>query len=117
MHPDGSIDYPWREDEIHQLLDGYGDGLLVLVGCTQGQGRFYDKLDAVVLLTAPPDVLLERIRTRSNNTYGKSPEQRALIERHVETVEPLLRESATVIIDTTGALPDVVSRIEELMGI
>jgi broad-specificity NMP kinase len=113
-YSDGSVDHVWREPEIHRLLDEHGDGLLVLSGCAESQARFHDRFDAVVLLTAPLDVLLDRIRSRPDNAYGSSIEQRALVADHTATVEPLLRASATVVVDTRASVDDVVARIEEI---
>ena len=113
-YPDGSIDHVWREPEIQRLLENHGDGLLVLAGCTESQARFHDRFDAVVLLTAPLDVLLDRIRDRTDNAYGSTPEQQALVAEHTATVEPLLRASATAVIDTRASVADVVDRIEEI---
>lgn len=39
-------------------------------GTVSNQGRFYDRFDAVVLLSAPADVLLDRISSRATNDYG-----------------------------------------------
>jgi hypothetical protein len=77
----------------------------------RNQGRFYDRFDAVVLFTAPVDVILERIATRTTNDWGKSPEERELILGHIRDVEPLLRASCTHEIDTSAPLEDVVERL------
>jgi hypothetical protein len=60
------------------------------------------------------DVLLERLRTRTTNPFGKTEEERARILRDVAEVEPLLRASSTHVVDTT-APPDRV--IDVLEGI
>jgi shikimate kinase len=60
------------------------------------RGRFYDRFEHVVLLSAPIHVLLDRVRDRTNNPYGKTPEQQAAIEQYLVTVEPLLRAGATL---------------------
>jgi hypothetical protein len=67
----------------------------------------------VVLLSAPVDVLLRRIETRTTNGYGKAAEERALILRHVAEVEPLLRATCTHEIDAAQPLGDVVSQLVE----
>ena len=36
------------------------------------EAKFYDRFDAVVLLSAPADVILDRIRRRTTNAYGKT---------------------------------------------
>jgi shikimate kinase len=67
MLPDGSRDWVWREDAVAGLLAADDGRTLFLAGCKTNQGRFYGQLDAVVLLTAPPGVLLERIDARDDN--------------------------------------------------
>jgi adenylate kinase family enzyme len=116
-YPDGSVDHVWREPAIERVLDEHRDGLLVLSGCTGSQARFRDRFDAVVLLTAPLDVLLERIRSRRDNAYGRTPGQQALVAEHTATVEPLLRASATEVIDTRAPVDEVAARIEEIAAV
>ena len=60
---------------------------LYVSGTVSNQGRFYPRFDAVVLLSAPLDVLLQRVEERATNGYGKSAEERAQIIRNVENVE------------------------------
>jgi dephospho-CoA kinase len=109
---DGNQDWVWRTAKINQLLDQHTD--LFVAGCKSNQGEFYPRLDKVVLLSAPAQVMLQRIEQRSDNPYGKSPEERALVLEHLQLVEPLLRASADHEIDTSGPLEAVVDRLEEL---
>jgi hypothetical protein len=75
------------------------------------QGRFYDRFDAVVLLSASAEVLLERIEARTTNDYGKSPRERELVLHHLETVEPLLRATSTHELDASRPLAEVVDEL------
>jgi dephospho-CoA kinase len=101
----------WREDRISALLDRNRSGPLFVGGTVRNQGRFADRFDAVVLLTAPLDVLLERIRVRPTNDFGKAAEEReAVIGDHRHT-EPVLRAVATHVIDTRAPLDAVVDRL------
>ena len=56
----------WREDRIEALLDQHEDGVLFISGCADNQGTFYPRFHAVVLLSAPADVILERIAGRES---------------------------------------------------
>ena len=49
------------------LLCSDDDGTLFVSGCVRNQGKFLDRFDAVVLLSAPPDVILERVAHRITN--------------------------------------------------
>lgn len=110
----GGWEQLWREDRITQLLDEHDDGLLFISGCVANQGKFYPRFDAVVLLSAPVDVLLTRVATRKSNEYGKTEAQRGRILHDVAPYEPLLRARATAKIDTRAPLNDVVDALERV---
>jgi hypothetical protein len=66
------------------------------------------------LLSAPADTLLARITARTSNPYGKRPEERALILRYLAEVEPRLRATATIEIDASAPLSQIVQQLEDL---
>ena len=106
--------YVWREELISELL-ARDDGPTVYVsGTVSNQGRFYPRFDAVVLLSAPADVLLRRLESRTTNDYGKTAEERALILRQIAEVEPLLRATCTHELDAAQPLEDVVAQLVEI---
>ena len=98
----------WREDRIAKLLTSEGEDTLYVSGCMSNQGKFYDQFDAIVLLSAPVEVILERVDDRTTNDYGKGPGERDRIVFHLGSVEPLLRETCTHEIDASRPLDDVV---------
>jgi hypothetical protein len=67
-----------------------------------------------VLLSAPANVLLHRIATRTTNEYGKSDHERRLVLDHLREVEPLLRATCTHEVDATLPLDEVVDRLVEI---
>ena len=110
--PDGGSERLWVEPRVESLLAGHAEGALFLQGCVRNQVRFYDRFDAVVLLSAPLEVLLERVRTRETNDFGKSDAERARIVSDHAAVEPLLRAGATAEIDTRRPLHEVADVLE-----
>jgi dephospho-CoA kinase len=107
--PDGT----WDEDRMAALLAAEPD--VVVSGTVSNQGRFYDRFEHVVLLSAPVDVLLERVRRRTNNPYGASEEQRAEIAEYTRTVEPRLRAGATVELDGRRQVSELADVVEALV--
>jgi broad-specificity NMP kinase len=106
--------YVWREDRIAELLSRDEGPTLFVSGTVSNQGRFYARFDAVVLLSAPTEVLLQRLERRTTNDYGKAAEERDLILGHIAEVEPLLRATCTHEIDATVAVDDVVRQLIEI---
>ena len=112
--PDGSPDWIWREEAVIRLLASHNHDHLFVAGCKTNQGKFYAQFDHIALLSAPADVLLARISARDNNPHGKRPEERDLILQYLAEIEPRLRATATIEIDATAPLPEIVRQLEEL---
>ena len=103
--------YVWNEELIGGLLDREHETTLFLSGTVSNQGRFYPRFDAVVLLSAPADVLLRRITSRTTNEYGKSIDERQRIVSDISHVERLLRAACTHEIDATQSIAAVVAEL------
>ncbi len=108
-------DWVWREDRIQGLLSTEDADVLFLSGCAPNMGKFLPQFDHVVLLSAPADVIVERLGRRTNNPYGKHPDEVARVLGLLETVEPLLRRAAGHEIDTSAGLKDVVMTLLRLV--
>jgi hypothetical protein len=91
------------------LLDSDDGRSLFVEGCMRNQSKFHDRLNAVVLLSAPADVILDRVARRTTNNYGKTPLERAMILDDLARVEPLLREGCTHELDASRPLADIVA--------
>ena len=111
---DGSVEPLWNEERIGALLSKHTDGVLFIVGTVANQGRFYPRFDAVVLLSAPLDVILERVASRDSNPFGNTEAERDKIAHDLSTYEPMLRAGATVEIDTRRPLEEVVDELESI---
>jgi len=104
----------WDVDAMDALLGSHDD--LVVSGTVENQGDFYDRFAAVVLLSAPLEVLLKRVRTRTNNAYGSSREQQDEIRRYTAEVEPQLRRGATHELDGQRPVAELADEVMALMG-
>ena len=62
-----------------ELLATEDAEVLFVVGSDDAQVLFYPDFDQIVLLRAPRDVMVERLASRANNPFGKSPEELARI--------------------------------------
>ncbi|QSB13249.1 AAA family ATPase [Natronosporangium hydrolyticum] len=104
-------DWVWREDRVGELLAAAGSGPLFIAGCAPNQVKFYPQFDHIVLLTAPAEVMVERLTTRTNNSFGKDPDQLSHTLALKEAIEPLLRRGAGLVIDTARPLEQIVTEL------
>jgi len=103
----------WDLDRVGELVRGHRDGWLFLAGCVANQRALYDSVDAVVLLSAPLEVVLARVAGRVD-VFGATPQDRAKIASDLATYEPRLRAGADHEVVTTvptAAVADVLERI------
>ena len=106
----------WRADLVADLLAQASGRLVFFAGCSEEQTAL--PFDYRVLLTAPKSVLVERLRTRTSNAYGRDDDELAQVLADLTEVEPLLRRSADLVLTTTAPTADVADvllrRIAEL---
>jgi shikimate kinase len=107
----GNLDWVWREDRVRRLLASEDDEVLFISGSASNQAQFYPRLDGIVLLSAPAEVMAERLATRTNNPYGKQPDELERALQLKSSIEPMLRTSAHLEIDTSAPLEDVVQAV------
>lgn len=102
----------WDEPRMSQLLAEQSD--VIVSGTVENQGKFYDRFDVVVLLSAPVDVLIERIANRTNNPYGRTRQDQDEVRQYVLEVEPLLRRGADIELDAQLPVVELADRLEAL---
>jgi shikimate kinase len=107
--PDGR----WDEDRMARLLAAHHT--IAVSGTVENQGRFRDRFEHVVLLSAPLEVLLERLATRTTNPYGRTAEQQEEVRRYLADVEPLLRRSSSVELDGRLAVRVLGDVVDDLL--
>ncbi|WP_394247734.1 AAA family ATPase [Arthrobacter pityocampae] len=108
--PDGT----WDEARMLALLAP--ERTVVVSGTVENQGRFYDRFAAVVLLSAPVEVLIDRVSVRTNNPYGNARAEQAVIRQQVLDVEPLLRRGATLELDGRRPVSELADDVERLLA-
>jgi shikimate kinase len=99
----------WRADLVAELLARDGDDLLFFAGCSEEQARL--PFEYRVLLTAPRPVIVERLRTRTTNAYGRDSAELANVHSDLDEVEPLLRRSADLVLTTTQTPAELADRV------
>src|SRR6478672_9824199 len=105
----------WRADLVAELLADDPPGVLFFAGCSEEQASL--PFDYRILLTAPEAVLVERLSTRTTNSYGASADQRSQVLADLAEIEPLLRRSADLVIATTARPSQVADAVlERVLG-
>ena len=107
-------DWLWNETKLAMLLAEDLSETLFVCGCASNMGKFVGRFDDVVLLSAPIGIMLDRVRLRTNNPYGKQDLEIAQIKENVRRFEPRLRRIASHEIDTSLPIRDVLETILKL---
>jgi len=119
--PDSTVepgrDWIWREDRVQDLLSREDSPVLFVSGCAKNMAKFYPQFDDVILLSAPPHLIVERLASRTTNNYGKRPDEVKRVLGLIQSIEPQLRKIAAHEIDTSRPLDQVVANLLSLIGI
>jgi dephospho-CoA kinase len=107
----------WREDAIERLLAIEDADVLFVAGCEENQVRFHRRFDVIILLSAPAEILAERLASRTGNPYGKTPGELQRVFDDLRAVEPLLRHAADYELSTAMPLSEVVTAVLRLTAV
>jgi hypothetical protein len=110
-------DWVWREDRIQTLLSTEDADVLFISGCAPNMAKFYSQFDRIILLSAPAELIIDRLATRTTNAYGKRPEQVARVLGLLQTIEPALRRVAGHEVDTSLPLDQVLAKVLQLVDV
>lgn len=111
LTPEDGKDWVWREDRVRNLLSHNEDEDLFVSGCAENMGKLLNVVDTIVLLSAPLTTIMHRLGKRSGAGYGQTTEERRRVAALIEEVEPLLRQSAEIEIDTRQPVAQTVDQI------
>jgi dephospho-CoA kinase len=92
----------WHRARVAELLADPAE-LIFFAGCSEEQAEL--PFDVRVVLTAPAELISERLEARTGNAYGRSARERAQVFTDLAEIEPLLRRSADLVLETTVGPP------------
>ncbi|MEX1255117.1 MAG: AAA family ATPase [Dehalococcoidia bacterium] len=106
--PDG--EWVWRADGVRELLATEDAEVILVAGCASNQVQFYRQFE-IIVLSAPANVIRERLATRTTTPFGERPDELAQVHSDLEHTEPKLRGVAGHETDTTAPLDEIVAAV------
>jgi broad-specificity NMP kinase len=103
----------WNVQRLEKALSEAANARIFVSGCAEEQAALYDSFSAIILLSAPSDVMVSRLQSRPGKSHGQNPTEMTLIMADLEAIEPLLRARCTHEIQTTIPVAEVADRILE----
>jgi thymidylate kinase len=92
-----------------KLLNARGD--IFFFGISSNQSQFYKMFDTIFILEINKKTLLERLKNRTTNSFGKDPtEQKDILSWH-KWFEKDLEDKGAIVIDASGTIDQTVDEI------
>ncbi len=113
--PEGTVDWSkyawnWQEAGLQKLLASAETVFVAAI--VSNQARFYHLFEAILVLIGDPGTLRHRLLGRTENDYGKHPDELAgILSHHAELERELLSAPGAAAIDATKPLDVVVDEI------
>lgn len=100
---------PERITELHRQAE---DGKTIfLAGSADGDDKVWHLFDKVIVLSVDAETIKHRIESRTDNQYGKDPEEMKLILKWLEGYDDTYRGFGAEIIDAKRPIEQVVDEI------
>ncbi|HET6864113.1 MAG TPA: AAA family ATPase [Candidatus Saccharimonadales bacterium] len=99
------------EKILMNLLKKHADEPLFIASITANQAKYYGQFDKIFLLTAPDEVIVHRLGTRTNNYFGRHPlDLQRVIGRHQQFDDELKALGAQPV-DSTRPIETVANEV------
>jgi broad-specificity NMP kinase len=109
----GKHERVFDEKVLMNLLKKHAQEPLFIASITANQAKYYDQFDKIFLLTAPDEVIVHRLGTRTNNYFGRHPlDLQRVIGRHQQFDDELTALGAQPV-DSTQPIEIVAGEIIE----
>lgn len=101
-------------DYLKKLMD-VDEEVIFVLGITSNQSEYLNLFDTVVLLQCAPEVFLERLKNRTNNTFGKDKAIRDHMLDWYEGFESRLIAKGAIPINAAMSVEEVVEEVVKLI--
>ncbi len=105
-------DYKCDTNILKELMNQSGD-LVVVFGCVGDNNELLPLFDKIFLLQCSPANMVERLKTRNTNDFGKDPEVQERMLRWRKVFDDLMCKAGATPINTDVSLKTIV---EELLS-
>ena len=112
--PDGWLErYAWVIDPLQvKRCHTDADGRVgYLAGGSENEADVWDLFDTVIYLVADDDTIRRRLTARTENDFGKTEEELAMVLGWNAVLEDRYRTAGATVIDATQSLPLVVEAV------
>lgn len=100
----------WDRNKFESIVVNNKDALFVCGG-SMNQESFNNFFEKIFTLQVDDNTLKERLKNRTNNSYGKNPEELARQLEWNKGVESWSKQRGTILIDATRSIDKVVDDI------
>lgn len=110
-------DYLMDITKIINFITLNEEEIVFLAGTAINQKEIYPYLGCVITLTAPIEVMKERIQNREDNPFGKTEIEWSKTVNDKETFEAQIIKSSNYTVSTDKPIQDVLDEIYEVVGL
>jgi len=98
-------------DQLQELIRDNSDPIAFYGGIPSNWGDLLPLFDEIILLTVGPDILRERLSTRTTNNFGRAPGIQERTLGWKDEWERTLREEGAIVVRAEGAPEDTATNV------
>lgn len=106
-----SYNWHWDKKKFDTLIKEAGENDLFICGGAINKPDFLDHFTKIFTLHLDDETLKERLLHRTNNDYGKKPEELAFQLKENQMTEQYSKERGAILIDATQPIETIVEEI------
>lgn len=107
----GKYDWLLRDDELINSIQSH-EGTMFVCGMVQEQEKLFPRFKKIFLLDAENETLRHRLSSRTNNPFGKGPNDiKIALDQKAKFNKRVLKEENSVLINASDSVEKVIENI------
>ncbi|MBP6942951.1 MAG: AAA family ATPase [Candidatus Buchananbacteria bacterium] len=107
----------WNQEKFDRIIEQSADAPIFICGDAMNKEAFKDYFEKIFTLYIDDETLTHRLATRTNNNFGKHPDELALQIEWNQHQRQWSKERGTVLVDATRPVSEVVDEIVAIANI
>ena len=97
-----------RHQLEHLMQAQAGNRPIAVLGWIANQTEWLDLFDTIILLSVDPQILAQRLRTRTSNDFARDPSELAFVLDSKEPFERSMIKNGAIVVDASQPIEGVV---------
>ncbi len=113
---EGKYDWLWNKEYLKTMLDNTKSNIAFFCGSSSNQALFYDYFNLIFLLEVDDDLIIERLKTQREHSFGSNPGELEIILNWYKDFQEKTKKAGAIVLDAKNTTLEIVDEILHIVN-